>query len=130
MAYHIAEEFVIAAVCLVLGLRSLMIYRKCAGTTCSPDVAGRIYLMSMGFFLLSVNSAFHSVIHEFGLSRNLLFHTLVGYILGLLLIIFSISFRDPTGKKFLPVVLYAPFLIILLPWIYLLLPPFTEFRPV
>jgi len=129
MEYHIAEEFLIAAVCLVLGVKSLMTYRKCTGTACGADVAGRIYLMSMGFFLLAVNSALHSLIHEFGLSRNLLFHTLAGYTLGLLLLIFSISFRDPSGKKFLPVVLYTPLLVIFLPWIYHLLPPFTEFRP-
>lgn len=131
MAYHIAEEFLVAFISLFLGIRTIRTYRKY--NTIQPsldsDILNRIYLASMGFFLLFINSAFHSIIHEFNLSSNMLFHTLAGYSLGLLLLIFSISFRDPSGKKFLPIVLYLPFFIILLPWIYPLLPPFTEFRP-
>ena len=131
MKYHIGEEFLIAFICLFLGIKALRNYLKYSTgkQEISPEITNRIYLVSMGFFLLAVNSALHSVIHVFELSSNLLFHTLFGYSLGFLLLIFSISFRDPSGKKFLPLILYLPFFIILLPWIYPLLPPFTEFRP-
>lgn len=131
MTYHIGEEFLIAFICFFLGLKALRTYRKhsITETKLNSDILSRIFLISMGFFLLSVNSTLHSLIHEFDLSSNLLFHTLSGYSLGLLLLILSISFRNPSGKKLLPLILYLPLFIILLPWIYPMLPPFTEFRP-
>lgn len=132
MRYHICEEFLISLICFLLGAKALRLYRASTSSgspEISPDIRNRIFLFSMGFFLLFLNSGIHSIIHELNLSSNLLFHTLFGYTLGLLVLIFSISFRDPTGKKYLPFILYVPLGIMLLPWLYPALPPFTEFRP-
>ncbi len=125
LSYHIAEEYIIAVICVLIALRA---YRTAVSALYSMEIRSRLHLIGSGFSLLAINSAFHASIHAFRWSQNLLYQTLLGYCLGLLIIIIAISSEKPWNKKLLPL-LYLPLLVIIHPDIYTIFPIFGQFRP-
>jgi signal transduction histidine kinase len=127
MTFHIAEESIIALVCLLLSLR---IFSVSASLELSRDRnrRSRTFLLAAGFAILGLNSLIHAVIHAAGFNQNLLYQTLTGYCLGLLTLIVAISSEDPWKKRAFPL-LYLPLLLLLLPQVYEQFPIFNEFRP-
>jgi signal transduction histidine kinase len=124
--YHIFEELFIAFVCFIISLRSFSILRTEKGL--HHDQNSRIFLITSAFIILGINSATHAFIHAYDLDLNLLYQTLLGYCLGLFILIVAISAVKPYNKKLLPF-LYFPLLILLIPDLYRSFPLFSEFRP-
>jgi signal transduction histidine kinase len=127
MSYHIGEEFLIASICVVIMLRSFKTSRS-KNLTLDREQRSRIFLVGSGFILLGLSSAIHASIHTFRLNQNLLYQTLLGYCLGLLVLIIALSSEKPWNKKAIPL-LYIPLVILLFPDINKRFPIFGEFRP-
>ncbi len=129
MAYHNFEELAIAAVCLVLGIRTSRLSRAGAGED-AAETDARIFLTASGFFMLSASSAVHSLIHIVGVDENLLFYTLLGYTVGLLILIFSLSAHTLPSRKVFVSLISLPFLLMFVPRFYEGHPAFGIFRPI
>jgi len=125
--YHNWEEFLIALICVSIAGRLFHASRAADGQL-SKEEKGRLFLVASGFILLAVNSFLHAYIHVAGLNLNLLYHTLVGYCLGLLTLIVAISSSRPQTKTFVPL-LYLPLLLLLIPGVFETFPFFGTFRP-
>lgn len=124
--YHNLEEILIAVLSLIVSMRAYLYGRS---NIQDNENRARLFIYSSGFFILSISSMIHSLIHMIPLNENMLFQTLTGYSLGLFLIILSISSKEPEKKTLLPFLLYMPLTILLLPDIYKNLPEFKLFRP-
>ncbi len=124
--YHIFEEFFIALVCFIISLRSFSILKT--EENLHHEQRSRIFLIASAFIILGINSTTHAFIHAYDLNLNLLYQTLLGYCLGLLVLIVAISAVKPDSKRFLPF-LYVFFLFLLIPDLYERFPVFSEFRP-
>jgi signal transduction histidine kinase len=107
---------------------ALRAYRTTRSALFSTEIRSRLHLIGSGFCLLAINSTFHASIHAFRWNQNLLYQTLLGYCLGLLIIIIAISSEKPWNKKLLPL-LYLPLLVMIHPDIYKAFPIFGQFRP-
>jgi signal transduction histidine kinase len=127
MIYHIAEESVIALICVWIAGRAYAVSRS-LDAAAGLERRSRTFLIGAGFFILGVSGALHTFIHFSGLSLNVLYQTLMGYCLGLLTLITAISAERPWRKRLLPL-LYLPLLVLLFPGIYESFPIFSEFRP-
>ncbi|UCE94831.1 MAG: HAMP domain-containing protein, partial [Flavobacteriaceae bacterium] len=84
--------------------------------------------VASGFILLGVNSFLHAFIHAADLNLNLLYHTLIGYCFGLLMLIIAISASRPQTKTKIPL-LYIVLLLLLVPGVFETFPFFGKFRP-
>jgi signal transduction histidine kinase len=124
--YHIGEEVVIALICFAIAKRAYLL--RADEPSIDEELSGRLFLISSAFLLLGLNSTVHAAIHGLHWDQNLLYQTLLGYCLGLFVLIFAIFSEKPWNKKFLPL-LYVPLLILLHPAIYVRFPIFGEFRP-
>lgn len=127
ITYHNWEELLVALVCFSIAGRLYFASRD-GSETLKPDQKGRLFLVSAGFVLLGFNSLLHAYIHARHLNLNLLYHTLIGYCLGLLTLILAISASRPQTKKAVPLV-YIPLLFLLVPGIFETFPLFGKFRP-
>jgi len=125
MSYHITEETLIAVICAFVAYRSLSSAQL---THLSKEISSRIFLIGSGFVILGISSASHAFIHAYKLNLNLLYQTLLGYCLGLLILIMAISSERPWDKRYIPL-LYLPLLALLHPAVYTFFPIFGEFRP-
>lgn len=125
--YHIGEEYAIALICFALSIRVLSISRS-ENPALDKEKRSRMFLISSGFVLLGISSVIHATIHTAGLDENILYQTLLGYCLGLLILIVAVSVEKPWTKKAFPL-LYLPLLILLFPDVYRKFPIFGEFRP-
>lgn len=124
-SYHIGEEYLIAGICLIIAFRA---FRPFQSGVLSTEIKSRFFLVGSAFVLLGVSSAAHASIHAFRMNLNLLYQTLFGYCLGLLVLITAIASEKPWNKKVLPF-LYIPLLILFHPAIYTEFPIFGKFRP-
>ncbi len=125
ITYHICEEYLIALISFLIAFRA---FKTSQTTSLSQEIRSRIFLIGSGFTLLGINSAVHASIHAFQMNHNLLYQTLLGYCLGLLVIITAVSAEKPWNKNFLPL-FYIPLLVLLHPDIYTIFPIFETFRP-
>ena len=125
ITYHIAEEYLIALICFLIAVRA---FKSSRATRLTEEIKSRIFLIGSGFTLLGINSSVHAFIHGFQMNQNLLYQTLLGYCLGLLMLITAVSSEKPWNKKFLPL-FYIPLLVLLHPNIYTIFPIFGKFRP-
>ncbi len=125
ISYHISEESLIAVICAIIAFRA---FKSSKSEHLTLEIKSRIYLIASGFILLSISSAAHAFIHAFQMNLNLLYQTLLGYCLGLLMLISAVSLEKPWNKKFLPF-FYIPLLVLLHPKIYTIFPIFGQFRP-
>jgi signal transduction histidine kinase len=128
--YHIGEEFLIAALAFGVSWRAFSLSRSLSeAKEANREQRSRAVLIGGGFFLLGINSFVHSSIHAFGFNLNLLYQTLLGYCLGLSIIIMAIASERPWTKT--PyLLLYLPLLVLLVPEVYEEFPLFGEFRPI
>jgi signal transduction histidine kinase len=124
--YHIVEEFFIALVCSLMSWKIAGAYLELEKT--ETEKKGRLFLFGSGFLILGLSSSAHAYIHVFGLDENLLYQSLVGYSLGLILLITGISSEKPESKKYIAF-FYVPFLVLLVPGVYRSFPLFGAFRP-
>ncbi len=125
VGYHIGEELFIAIICILIALRA---FSTTGGLSEDKDKRARVFLIGAAFVLLCLSSALHAVIHAFSLNENLLYQTLFGYAVGLLVIIIALSSEHPSGKRALPL-LYLPTTLLLIPGVYKHFPIFGDFRP-
>jgi len=128
MAYHNLEEGLIALISIVIGLRSFHLYRRGRAARSEQENNGRVFFTGIGFSILGINSAVHTLIHVLQLNENMLFQTLLGYSVGLLMLIFAIASHAPDRSRFLAF-FYLPVLLFFLPDVYRGLPDFGTFRP-
>ncbi|MEJ2313491.1 MAG: ATP-binding protein [Nitrospirota bacterium] len=124
--YHISEEVFIAAVCFLIAKRAYLI--RTEEPSLDEEGSSRMLLVGSAFFILGLNSAVHATIHAMRWDQNLLYQTLLGYCLGLFVIIVAISSEKPWTKAYIPL-LYIPLLLLLHPAVYEHFPIFGEFRP-
>ena len=124
--YHIGEEILIGLICLLIAVRAF----RTSGFSVSTDQikSSRIFLVGASFFLLGSSSLIHAIIHASHSNLNLLYQTLMGYSLGLFILILAISVENPRNKVTLPL-LYIPLLVLLHPMVYEKFPFFGQFRP-
>jgi len=125
MSYHIAEEILIASICGIISFRA---FYSSKSEQLSKEISNRIVLIGSGFAILCISSASHAFIHASHLNLNLLYQTLLGYCLGLLILIVAISSEKPWDKQYFPL-LYIPLLVLFHPAVYTVFPIFGEFRP-
>ena len=125
MSYHITEEILIALIC---GTISFKAFHSAKSKQLSKEISNRIFLIGSGFAILCVSSASHAFIHAYKLNLNLLYQTLLGYCLGLLILIVAISSEKPWNKQYFPL-FYIPLLVLFHPSIYTVFPIFGKFRP-
>ncbi len=125
ISYHIAEEIVISAVCILIAIRA---FRFLSHLEFDRDRYSRVFLFGAAFSILGLSSLIHATIHSYDLNLNLLYHTLIGYCFALLLLIIAISAERPGNKRFLPF-LYFLSVIFLVPGTYNSFPIFSDFRP-
>lgn len=125
MYYHIIEEFLIAAICVIVASRA---FRSSKSEPLSKQISSRIFLIGSGFIILGISSVSHAFIHAYKLNLNLLYQTLLGYCLGLLTLIVAISSGKPSDNKYIPF-FFIPLLILIHPKVYTIFPMFGEFRP-
>lgn len=124
--YHIGEEILIGLLCLIIAVRA---FRSSGAVTEANSVkASRIFLVGASFLILGSSSLIHASIHAFQANLNLLYQTLMGYSLGLFILILAISVENPRSKVSLPL-LYIPLLGLLHPAVYEKFPLFGQFRP-
>ena len=124
--YHIGEEFVIALICLLIAVRAFTTSDfKFSGNHIKSN---RIFLVGASFLILGSSSLIHAIIHASHSELNLLYQTLMGYSLGLFILIIAISAENPRNKVALPL-LYIPLLGLLHPSVYEQFPLFGQFRP-
>lgn len=125
--WHNAEELVISLLCLSVGLRGMHgLWRR--SQVVDLERQSRALIFCAGFFLLAASSLLHAAIHAFSLNSNMLYQTLLGYCVSLLLIIAGISMDRASQKRWLPL-LYLPLVVLLVPAINEKFPLFGEFRP-
>ena len=124
--YHIGEEILIGLLCFIIAVRAF----RCSGAATESDSAkaSRIFLVGASFLILGSSSLIHAAIHAFHANLNLLYQTLIGYSLGLFILILAISVENPRSKVSLPL-LYIPLLGLLHPAVYEKFPLFGQFRP-
>lgn len=125
MYYHITEEFLIAAICVIVAFRA---FKSSKTEKLSQEIKSRIFLIGSGFVILSISSTSHAFIHAYILNLNLLYQTLLGYCLGLLTLIVAISSEKPWNNKYFPFI-FIPLLILIHPRVYNSFPIFGDFRP-
>ncbi|MHB8809662.1 MAG: histidine kinase dimerization/phospho-acceptor domain-containing protein, partial [Desulfobulbaceae bacterium] len=125
--YHNWEEFLVFLICFSLAGRLFKTARD-REEELNPEQKSRLMLVAGGFILLGLNSLIHAYIHAAGLNLNLLYHTLLGYCFGLLILIIAISASRPQSKIWL-LLLYPPLLILMVPGVYEIFPLFDVFRP-
>jgi len=126
VGYHIAEEFLIAFFCAVVAARAA---RTAAGRPDSHEGRrSRIQLVAAAFTLLGLSSLIHGLIHLFDLQLNLLYQTILGYCLGLLILIAAASSEEPRRLAWLPL-LYLPMTVLLVPGVAARFASFGDFRP-
>jgi signal transduction histidine kinase len=125
--YHIGEEILVFLVCMAIAYRAAKTSSR-KDPKLDRETANRSYLLTAGFAILGASSFIHAFIHAAHLDLNLLYQTLLGYCLGFLTIILSISAQKPWTKRAFPL-LYLPLLVLLVPDIYSTFPIFGEFRP-
>ena len=124
--YHIGEEILIGLICLLIAVRA---FRTCGFSVSGDQVkSSRIYLVGASFFILGSSSLIHAIIHATHSDLNLLYQTLMGYSLGLFILIIAISAENPRRKIGLPLI-YIPMLALLHPMVYEKFPFFGQFRP-
>ena len=124
--YHTGEEVLIGLLCLIIAVRAFR--SSGAVTEVNPAKASRIFLVGASFLILGSSSLIHASIHAFHANLNLLYQTLMGYSLGLFILILAISVENPRSKVSLPL-LYIPLLGLLHPAVYEKFPLFGQFRP-
>jgi signal transduction histidine kinase len=126
LKYHNAEEILIGIICLLIAIRA---FRTC-GLKISKhhEKSSRIFLVGAGFIILGSSSLIHAIIHATHADLNLLYQTLMGYSLGLFILIIAISVETPRSKIATPL-LYIPLLALLHPMAYEKFPLFGQFRP-
>lgn len=126
LKYHNGEEIVIGLLCFLIGIRA---FRTC-GFRITGDHAksSRIFLVGSSFIILGISSIIHAIIHATHADLNLLYQTLMGYSLGLFILIIAISVENPRNKVAMPL-LYIPLLLLLHPMAYEKFPFFGQFRP-
>jgi len=128
--YHIGEELFISIICLGICWRVFSVSQEQASITSNnSEIRSRTFLISAGFLLLGISSLLHAIIHLAGLDLNLLYQTLLGYCLGLFVLIIAITSESPWKKRALPL-LYIPLIALLIPDVYQRFPIFAEFRPI
>ncbi len=125
LGYHICEETVVAIACAVIAWRAWSAGVPGEG---GGQVRERCRLAAAGFFILAGSSLIHALVHAFCWDQNLLYQTLLGYCLGLLVLVVAIAADRPASKRYLPC-LYLPLLLLLLPGVSRQFPRFAEFRP-
>ena len=124
--YHNGEEFLIGLICLLIAIRA---FRTCDFKFSGNNVkSSRIFLVGASFIILGSSSLIHGIIHASHSNLNLLYQTLMGYSLGLYILIIAISVENPRNKVALPL-LYIPLLALLHPMAYERFPFFGQFRP-
>ncbi len=124
--YHIGEEILIALICLLIAVRA---FRTCGiSVSGNQTKSSRIFLVGAGFLILSSSSLIHAFIHASHSHLNILYQTLLGYSLGLFILILAISVENPRNKIALPL-LYIPLLALWHPAVYEHFPFFGQFRP-
>lgn len=126
LSYHYGEEFVIGLVCLLIAVRAF----RASGfkTSGNQEKSSRIFLVGTSFLILGSSSLIHALIHFTHSDLNLLYQTLLGYSLGLFILIVAISVENPRNKIGFPL-LYIPMLALLHPIVYEEFPFFGQFRP-
>ena len=124
--YHIGEEILVGLLCLIIAVRAFR--GSGAAATANPVKGSRIFLVGASFLILGSSSLIHALIHAFNANLNLLYQTLMGYSLGLFILIIAISVENPRSKVALPL-LYMPLLGLLHPAVYEKFPLFGQFRP-
>jgi signal transduction histidine kinase len=126
LKYHNAEEILIGIICLLIAIRAF----RTSGLKVSrdPEKSSRIFLVGAGFIILGSSSLIHAIIHATHADLNLLYQTLMGYSLGLFILIIAISVETPRSKIATPL-LYIPLLALLHPMAYEKFPLFGQFRP-
>jgi signal transduction histidine kinase len=124
--YHIGEEFFIGFICLMIAIRTF----KASSLKVTGDQvkSSRIFLVGSSFIILGISSLVHAIIHASHADLNLLYQTLLGYSLGLFILIVAISVEKPRNKIAMPL-LYIPLLVLLHPSAYEQFPFFGQFRP-
>lgn len=129
LLYHIIEEFFISFICYKVARRAYNILKPMdAEIFPDKEKRSRIFLISAGFAILAINSFLHAVIHLLSLNQNLLYQTLLGYCLGLIILILAFFSERPWNKSYVPL-LYIPLLVMLIPDVYEQFPFFGQFRP-
>jgi signal transduction histidine kinase len=124
--YHIGEEILIGLICLLIAVRA---FRTCGFSVSTDQIkSSRVFLVGASFFILGSSSLIHAIIHGSHSNLNLLYQTLMGYSLGLFILIMAISVESPRNKVALPL-LYIPMLVLLHPMVYEKFPFFGQFRP-
>ena len=126
LRYHNGEEILIGIICLLIAARAL----RTSGfkITGSQVKSSRIFLVGASFIILGSSSLIHAIIHATHSDLNLLYQTLMGYSLGLFILIIAISVENPRTKITMPL-LYLPSLALLHPMVYEKFPLFGQFRP-
>jgi len=126
LKYHNGEEILIGIICLLIAVRAF----RASGFKISPDrvKSSRIFLVGASFVILGSSSLIHAIIHATHSDLNLLYQTLMGYSLGLFILILAISVENPHTKIAIPL-LYIPLLALLHPVAYEKFPVFGQFRP-
>lgn len=126
LKYHNGEEILIGLICLLIATRAFRLSNiKISGDQIK---SGRIFLVGSSFLILGSSSVIHAIIHATHSDLNLLYQTLIGYSLGLFILIVAISVENPRSKIALPL-LYIPLLLLLHPIAYEKFPFFGQFRP-
>ena len=126
LKYHNGEEILIGIICLLIAARA---FRTCPLKITGNQVkSSRIFLVGASFIILGSSSLIHAIIHATHSDLNLLYQTLMGYSLGLFILIIAISVENPRNKIALPL-LYIPLLVLLHPMAYEKFPVFGQFRP-
>jgi len=126
LKYHNGEEILISIICFFIAARAF----RTSGFKISHDQvkSSRIFLVGAGFVILGSSSLIHAIIHATHSDLNLLYQTLMGYSLGLFILIIGISVENPRNKIAVPL-LYIPLLALLHPVAYEKFPLFGQFRP-
>lgn len=123
--YHNFEEALIASICFYL---AWITGKQKISADLEVSVRFRLFLVQAGMLILGISGAIHTFIHFWGFSNNLLYQTLAGYCLGLLILSLAFSSENPQKYRYIPFI-YPAFLVLLFPDIYTYFPIFSEFRP-
>jgi len=126
LKYHNSEEILIGIICLLIAARAFR--TSSLRIRGYPEKSSRIFLVGGSFFILGISSLIHAIIHATDSDLNLLYQTLMGYSLGLFILILAISVENPRSKIAVPL-LYIPLLALLHPMAYEKFPLFGQFRP-
>jgi hypothetical protein len=127
ITYHNWEEFLVFLICVSIAGRLFKASRD-RMEEFSLEQKSRLFLVAGGFVIMGLSSFIHAFIHAADLDLNLLYHTLIGYCFGLLILTFAISSSRPQKKTWL-LLLYLPLFVLLVPEVYETFPLFGKFRP-